>query len=153
MVEDNTKLAPVDNNSTMVQPNETTYVDLGRVKKEKAPNSIPALVLGGLSLCMASAGLEFALMGIIYSFSYNTVDRISASIMIVFAIISAVAAGVLALIGRMKTNDGYRQYNMSPDYYFGVGMLKAGKIMSMVGLIMGCVSIVISIIAINVCGM
>ena len=134
--DDNAKLATAEYNPVMTRTNEKADLEYGQGKKSKAPNSIHALVFGALSLSMVISSLYFSLFGFIDSFSYKNFDRITAFIMIIFEIISLISAAVLALIGRMKTKNGYRQYEMSPDSYFGVGMLKAGKIMSLVGLIL-----------------
>ncbi|MBO7133204.1 MAG: hypothetical protein J6W06_03470 [Bacteroidales bacterium] len=101
-----------------------------QIQKEKAPNSIPALVMSGIALCISSIGL-------IYAFY---------PILCIVSIVFCIASLVLSILGKKKTMQGYDIYNASPESYFGVGMLKAAKIMSLVSFILSIVAIVAAII-------
>lgn len=100
------------------------------LQKEKAPNSIPSLVLGGIALC-------FCTIAAIYSWY---------PILCITAIVMGIVGLILSLIGKKKTAEGYEMYYANPEKYFGVGMLKAGKIMSLVALIVSGISILTGII-------
>lgn len=123
-----------------------------QIKKQKAPNSIPALVMGATSLGLVEASMMCSSYALVYSLMPYM--EYSVVFLCVFAVAFAIAVVVLSVIGGAKAKEGYEKYNEAPDAYMGVGMLKAGKIMSRIGLILGIISIVFVIIVIvvyNVC--
>ena len=105
-------------------------------RREKAPNSIPVLVMGALSLCFASASCLYSLMAM-------TVAK--GPVLSVMALLFVVVAIVLGVIGRLKVNKGYEMYNASPDSYYGEGMLKAGRTLTVVGIVVAIVGAVMSL--------
>ena len=116
--------------SVIKQTNGSVNVEPTATKRSKAPNCIPALVLSGISfyLCIIAA---------IYAFC---------PFLSIVAIVIGIISLVLAVVGKNKTMQGYDIYYASPKSYFGVGMLKAAKIISLVSLIISIVSIVTAII-------
>lgn len=121
------------------------------LQKQKAPNSVPALILGGLSLSMVACSFIYSYVGILYSVSvYMRYLKTTALVMIVFAFVFSIASVLLGAIGVVKVRKGYEMYDASPNSYFGVGMLKAGNIMSLIGLILGALCVVLAIISVVV---
>lgn len=59
---------------------------------------------------------------------------------------------ILGIIGLVQANKGLQTYYLSPSSYKNVGMLNAGKILSIIGIIMGGVSIVTGIISMVLLG-
>lgn len=53
---------------------------------------------------------------------------------------------VLGIIGAVLGSSGMKSYNANPVMYKGVGMLKAGKILSIIGIVFGGINILIGII-------
>lgn len=53
---------------------------------------------------------------------------------------------IVGIIGLVTANKGMRDYEANPDLYNGHAMLKAGKITSIVGIILGILSIIFWII-------
>lgn len=53
---------------------------------------------------------------------------------------------VLGIIGAVLGSSGMKSYNANPAMYTGVGMLKAGKILSIIGIVFGGINILISLI-------
>ncbi|MCQ2280733.1 MAG: hypothetical protein MJZ49_08050 [Bacteroidales bacterium] len=66
--------------------------------------------------------------------------------------ISSLATGclfvglVLGIVGLVLANKGTTMVNLSPESYGGIGMLKAGKVMSLIGLILGAINTVVGLI-------
>jgi len=54
---------------------------------------------------------------------------------------------VLGIIGLVLANKGQKECALNPDKYKGQGMLKAGKIMSIIAIVFGAISLVWMIIA------
>lgn len=91
------------------------------VQKTKVPNGIVSLVMGAVALCFSFwAWHPFLFPGII--------------------------AIVCAIIGMVMSKKGYALYNENPEAYLGAGMLKAGKILSIIGLIIGIIGFIIAIV-------
>ena len=59
---------------------------------------------------------------------------------------------VLGIIGLVLANKGYSIYNLSPQSYTGEGMLKAGKITSIIGIVFGGIYLIWFIIATVILG-
>lgn len=53
---------------------------------------------------------------------------------------------VLGIIGAVLGGNGMKIYNANPSMYTGVGMLKAGKILSIIGIVFGGINVLISLI-------
>lgn len=53
---------------------------------------------------------------------------------------------IVGIIGLVMANKGMKDYEANPDLYNGYAMLKAGKITSIVGIILGILSIIFWII-------
>ena len=58
--------------------------------------------------------------------------------------ILAIISLILSIVAKSKAKSGKVKYNESPERYKGVGMLKAGKIISIISL---AISIIIIIVA------
>lgn len=59
---------------------------------------------------------------------------------------------VLGIIGLILGNKAQAAYNANPDLYTGEGMIKAGRITSIIGIILGAVAILWSLIALAIGG-
>ena len=59
---------------------------------------------------------------------------------------------VCGIVGVVLANKGIEAYNKQPSLYTGFGMLKAGKITSIIGIIFGSIYIVYYVIAIVILG-
>ena len=55
---------------------------------------------------------------------------------------------ILGIIGAVLAGSGMRAYTANPAMYKGEGMLKAGKILSIVGIVFGAISLLTSVIMI-----
>jgi hypothetical protein len=55
---------------------------------------------------------------------------------------------ILGIIGAVLAGSGMRAYNANPGMYKGEGMLKAGKILSIIGIVFGAISLLTSLIMI-----
>lgn len=111
--------------------------------KQKIPNSIPSLVMGGISLLLTSLSVGFY-YGMLTSYIAN---RDSPDIfVIILAIISVVPSIVLAVLSLAKASKGNKIFNASPDSYYGVGMLKAATTMSIIALVYDVIAISIAIV-------
>ena len=60
---------------------------------------------------------------------------------------------VCGIIGLVLSKKGFAAYNETPGQYAGFGMLNAGKIMSIIGIVSGALSIVFWIIYVAIVGM
>lgn len=54
---------------------------------------------------------------------------------------------VLGIIGLVLANNGYKAYCLNPAAYKNAEMLKTGKILSIIGIVLGSISIVVGIIS------
>ncbi|MBO4874936.1 MAG: hypothetical protein J5542_06485 [Bacteroidales bacterium] len=59
---------------------------------------------------------------------------------------------ICGIVGLILAKKGYEAYNAAPDQYAGEGMLKAGKITSIIGIIFGALYIVYYIIVVAIIG-
>ena len=59
---------------------------------------------------------------------------------------------VCGIVGLVLANKGLQEYNAHPAEYSGLGMLKGGRIMSILGIIFGAVYILYYIIAVAIIG-
>lgn len=59
---------------------------------------------------------------------------------------------ILGIIGLVLANKGLQTYYLSPSSYKNVGMLNTGKILSIIGIVLGGLAIVIGIISAVVLG-
>ena len=59
---------------------------------------------------------------------------------------------VLGIIGLVLANKGIRAYMANPELYTGYGMLKAGRITSILGIVFGAIYIVYYIVAVLILG-
>lgn len=59
---------------------------------------------------------------------------------------------VLGIIGLIMANNGLRELQQHPDMYTGEGMLRGGKITSIVGIVLGSLSILYYIVAVLIMG-
>lgn len=59
---------------------------------------------------------------------------------------------VLGIIGLVLGNKGLAEYNANPDKYDGEGMLKAGRITSIIGIVLGGIYVVYYIVAVLILG-
>ena len=59
---------------------------------------------------------------------------------------------VCGIIGLVLANKGLATYQTNPDLYSGYGMLKAGKITSILGIIFGAIYVFYYIIAVAILG-
>ena len=55
---------------------------------------------------------------------------------------------ILGIIGAVLAGNGLKAYNANPGMYTGEGMLKAGKILSIIGIVFGGISLLTSLIMI-----
>lgn len=53
---------------------------------------------------------------------------------------------ILGIIGAILAGSGMKAYNANPSLYKGEGMLKTGKILSIIGIVFGAISLLTSII-------
>ncbi|MDE5544810.1 MAG: hypothetical protein K2I83_05305 [Bacteroidales bacterium] len=58
------------------------------------------------------------------------------------------AGFVCAIIGLVLANKGLRYYREQPDLYGGYGMLKAGKVTSIIGIVLGAFWIVWAVLVV-----
>ena len=59
---------------------------------------------------------------------------------------------VCGIIGLVLANKGLAAYNANPAAYSGFGMLKAGKVTSILGIIFGAIYVVYYIVAVAILG-
>lgn len=59
---------------------------------------------------------------------------------------------ICGIVGVVLAKKGLAEYNLHPELYGGAGMLNAGKIMSVIGIVFGAIYIVYYIIAACVIG-
>ena len=59
---------------------------------------------------------------------------------------------ILGIIGLVLANKGLQTYYLSPSSYKNVGMLNAGKILSIIGIVLGGLAIIMGIISAVVLG-
>ena len=59
---------------------------------------------------------------------------------------------VCGIIGAVLANKGLAAYNQNPALYTGYGMLKAGKVTSILGIVFGAIYLVYYIIAVVILG-
>ena len=59
---------------------------------------------------------------------------------------------VLGIIGLILGNKAQAAFNANPDLYTGEGMIKAGRITSIIGIILGGVAIIWSLVALAIGG-
>lgn len=59
---------------------------------------------------------------------------------------------VCGIVGLVLANKGLAVYNQSPTQYSGYGMLRAGKVTSVLGIIFGAIYLVYYIIAVVILG-
>ena len=59
---------------------------------------------------------------------------------------------ILGIIGLVLGNKGLAEYNNSPEKYDGEGMLKAGRICSIIGIVLGGIYVLYYIIAVAIIG-
>jgi hypothetical protein len=59
---------------------------------------------------------------------------------------------VLGIIGLVLANKGIREFRANPERYKGYGMLSAGRITSIIGIVFGALYIVYYIIAVLILG-
>ncbi len=59
---------------------------------------------------------------------------------------------VCGIVGLVLANKGLAAYNSQPESYSGLGMLKAGKITSILGIVFGAIYVVYYVIAVAILG-
>jgi len=59
---------------------------------------------------------------------------------------------VCGIIGLILANKGFAEYDAHPDLYKGPGMLKAGKITSIIGIVLGALYILYYVIVVLIIG-
>ena len=59
---------------------------------------------------------------------------------------------VCGIVGVVLANKGLAAYNLSPAQYSGYGMLKAGKMTSVLGIVFGAIYLLYYIIAVAILG-
>ena len=59
---------------------------------------------------------------------------------------------VCGIVGLVLSNKGLATYNANPAAYSGFGMLKAGKVTSILGIIFGAIYVVYYVIAVAILG-
>ncbi len=59
---------------------------------------------------------------------------------------------VCGIVGVVLANKGMETYNNQPCMYTGFGMLKAGKVTSIIGIVFGAIYIVYYVIAVAIIG-
>lgn len=59
---------------------------------------------------------------------------------------------VCGIVGLVLANKGLATYNANPAAYSGFGMLKAGKVTSILGIIFGAIYVVYYIVAVAILG-
>lgn len=59
---------------------------------------------------------------------------------------------VCGIVGLVLANKGLAVCNQTPGYYSGSGMLRAGKVMSIIGIVFGAIYILYYIIAVIILG-
>lgn len=59
---------------------------------------------------------------------------------------------ILGIIGLILGNKAQRTYNEHPDLYTGEGMIKAGRITSIIGIILGGIAVMWSLVALIIGG-
>lgn len=59
---------------------------------------------------------------------------------------------VLGIVGIVLANKGLNAYRLTPEKYTGSGMLTAGRVMSIIGVVFGSIYVVYYIIAVAIIG-
>lgn len=59
---------------------------------------------------------------------------------------------ICGIIGLVMANNGTKTYNENPSAYAGEGMLKAGKITSIIGIVLGGLYVAYYIVAVAILG-
>ena len=59
---------------------------------------------------------------------------------------------VCGLIGLVLSGNGFKAYRLNPDDYSGTGMLQAGKITSIIGVVLGALYVVYAIVLVGIIG-
>jgi hypothetical protein len=74
-------------------------------------------------------------------------DAPYSTLALVMGILSLTCGGfICGIIGLIFANKGLTEYNQNPELYKGVGMLNAGKIMSIIGIVLSALIIIIYVI-------
>ena len=81
----------------------------------------------------------------------------NASAVLVLGILSIVVGCltlglILGIIGLALSKEGRIAYAQNPDGYSGYGMLNAGRVLCIIGIVLGSLSIVYAIIALSIGG-
>lgn len=59
---------------------------------------------------------------------------------------------VCGIIGLVLSGNGFKAYRLNPDDYSGTGMLQAGKITSIIGIVLGSLYVVYVIVLVCIIG-
>ncbi len=59
---------------------------------------------------------------------------------------------VLGIVGLVLANKGIKEVRLAPEMYSGVGMLNAGRTMSIIGIVLGAINTLVGIIMMAVTG-
>ncbi|MEE1021000.1 MAG: hypothetical protein U0L93_06215, partial [Bacteroidales bacterium] len=65
----------------------------------------------------------------------------------------AIVGLVCGIIGLIYANKGLKEYNQNPQLYNGNGMLNAGKITSIIGIIFGGLTLLYIIFVVGIAGL
>ena len=88
---------------------------------------------------------------VLYTGSKRTAPYSVASMVLGIASLMASGLGitlVLGIIGLIFSNKGMKAYQEHPEYYTGDGMLQAGKVTSIVGIVLGSLALVLIVLVI-----
>ena len=59
---------------------------------------------------------------------------------------------VCGIVGLVLSSNGFKAYKLNPDDYSGTGMLQAGKITSIIGVVLGALYVVYAIVLVGIIG-
>ena len=84
----------------------------------------------------------------------NAPNAVAALVLGILSLLSACLfiGLILGIIGLVLANKGLQTYYLSPSSYKNVGMLNAGKILSIIGIVLGGLAIIMGIISAVVLG-
>ena len=121
-------------------------------RKVIAPKSILAIVMGGISLLVSMYSILFIVFSFIFSGiaydSYDTYDSYYGSyydllnFYAVLGIGAAIIAVILSVIVLINVRMGFKKYYESPEKYKGVGLLKGGRIMAIISIIIIAICVI-----------
>ena len=113
------------------------------VQKKSAPHSEGAVAIGTSSMVINVTSIMFLTSSILMHLFEDHDKWEMASMACVCGVVSIVLAG----IGLNKAINGCRKYSISPELYWSKSGLIAGKVMSIISIILSSLSILVAVVA------